>query len=43
MKYTKDSKQGASQSWKWLVANRLALNIDKTNFILFHSSQHLLD
>ena len=24
---------------KWLEANRLALNIDKTNFVLFHSSQ----
>ena len=22
---------------KWLEANRLALNIDKTNFIIFHS------
>ena len=25
---------------KWLEANRLALNIDKTNFIIFHSPQH---
>ena len=24
---------------KWLEANRLALNIEKTNFVLFHSSQ----
>ena len=24
---------------KWLEANRLALNIDETNFVLFHSSQ----
>ena len=22
---------------KWLNANRLALNIDKTNFVIFHS------
>ena len=27
---------------KWLEANRLALNIDKTNFVLFHSSQNKL-
>ena len=27
---------------KWLEANRLALNIDKTNFALFHSSRHNL-
>ena len=27
---------------KWLEANRLALNIDKTNFVLFHSSQRNL-
>ena len=27
---------------KWLEANRLALNIDKTNFIIFHSPQHKL-
>ena len=27
---------------KWLEANRLALNIDKTNFIIFHSHQHKL-
>ena len=25
--------------WKWLEANRLALNIDKTNFVIFHSQQ----
>ena len=25
---------------KWLEANRLALNIDKTNFVIFHSQQH---
>ena len=24
---------------KWLEANRLALNIEKTNFVLFHSYQ----
>ena len=24
---------------KWLDANKLALNIDKTNFVLFHSDQ----
>ena len=24
---------------KWLKANRLALNIDKTNFVIFHSHQ----
>ena len=23
---------------RWLESNRLALNIDKTNFVLFHSS-----
>ena len=27
---------------KWLEANRLALNIEKTKFVLFHSSQHKL-
>ena len=27
---------------KWLEANRLALNIDKTYFIIFHSPQHKL-
>ena len=27
---------------KWLEANRLALNVDKTNFVLFHSSQRNL-
>ena len=27
---------------KWLEANRVALNIDKTNFVLFHSSQRNL-
>ena len=27
---------------KWLEANRLALNIDKMNFVLFHSSQRNL-
>ena len=26
---------------KWLEANRLALNIDKTNFIIFHSPQNI--
>ena len=25
---------------KWLEANRLVLNIDKTNFVSFHSQQH---
>ena len=24
---------------KWIDANKLALNIDKTNFVLFHSNQ----
>ena len=24
---------------KWLDANRLSLNIDKTNFVVFHSPQ----
>ena len=28
--------------WKWLESNRLALNIDKTNFVLFHSAAHKL-
>ena len=28
---------------KWLDANKLALNIDKTNFIIFHSPHHSLD
>ena len=28
--------------WKWLEANRLALNIEKINFVLFHSSQRKL-
>ena len=27
---------------KWLEANRLALNIERTNFVLFHSSQRKL-
>ena len=27
---------------KWLEANRSALNIDKTNFVIFHSHQHKL-
>ena len=27
---------------KWLEANRLALNIEKTKFVLFHSTQHKL-
>ena len=27
---------------KWLDVNKLALNIDKTNFIIFHSRQHSL-
>ena len=26
---------------KWLEANRLALNIDKTNFVIFHSPQNI--
>ena len=26
---------------KWLDANRLALNIDKTNFVIFHSPQKI--
>ena len=26
---------------KWLEANRLALNIDKTNFVIFHSPQNV--
>ena len=28
---------------KWLDANKLALNIEKTNFIIFHSPQHYSD
>ena len=28
---------------KWLDANKLALNVDKTNFIIFHSQQNLLE
>ena len=28
---------------KWLDANKLALNTEKTNFIIFHSPQHSLD
>ena len=27
---------------KWLEANRLALNVDKTNFVIFHSQQRNL-
>ena len=27
---------------KWLEANRLALNVDKTNFVIFHSQQRRL-
>ena len=27
---------------KWLDVNKLALNVDKTNFIIFHSRQHSL-
>ena len=26
---------------KWLEASRLALNIDKTNFVIFHSPQNI--
>ena len=28
---------------KWLDANKLALNVDKANFIIFHSPQNTLD
>ena len=28
---------------KWLNANRLALNVEKTSFIIFHSSQKSLN
>ena len=28
---------------KWLDANKLALNVDKTNFIIFHSPKNTLD
>ena len=28
---------------KWLDANKLALNIDKTNFVIFHSPQNSLN
>ena len=28
---------------KWLDVNKLALNVDKTNFIIFHSRQHSLN
>ena len=28
---------------KWLDANQLALNIDKTNFVIFHSPQKQID
>ena len=34
--------EGLRKVRKWLEANRLALNIDKANFVLFHSSQHNL-
>ena len=27
---------------KWLDANKLALNVDKTNFVIFHSPLNLL-
>ena len=27
---------------KWLEENRLSMNIDKTNFVIFHSRQHTL-
>ena len=27
---------------KWLEANRLALNIEKTNFVIFHSQQQII-
>ena len=33
---------GRSVSQKWLEAKRLALNIEKTNFVLFHFSRHKL-
>ena len=28
---------------KWLDANKLALNVDKTNFVIFHSPQNSLN
>ena len=28
---------------KWLNANKLALNIDKTNFVILHSAQNSLN
>ena len=28
---------------KWLDANKLALNVDKTNFVIFHSAQNYLN
>ena len=36
-KYTKNVNRELQKVRKWLEANRLALNIDKTNFVLFHS------
>ena len=38
-KYTKIDNGELQKVCKWLESNRLALNIDKTNFVLFHSSQ----
>ena len=28
---------------QWMKSNKLSLNTDKTNFVLFHSRQHLFD
>ena len=31
------------ETYKWLCANKLAININKTNFVIFHSPQKGVD
>ena len=40
--YRKLSIKNSVRLKKWLESNRLALNIDKTNFILFYSSSKII-
>ena len=39
----KNVEQELKHIKKWLDANKLALNVNKTNFIIFHSPQNSLD
>ena len=38
----KDVNRELRKVRRWLEANKLALNIDKTNFVFFYSHQHKL-